>query len=160
VKKILIALDYDPSSVKVAETGFSIGKAMDAQIILLHVITEPTYYFSTDYSPVTGFTGYMDTMPSMLVNIESLKEASVHFLEKNKTQLGDSKIITMVREGDYAESILNAAQEVKADIIVIGSHSRNWMDEILMGSVTEKVLHHTTIPLFIIPTKKQKTEHS
>jgi len=42
------------------------------------------------------------------------------------------------------------------DIIVMGSHSRRWFDEILMGSVTETVLHNTSVPLFIIPTKKQK----
>ncbi len=61
----------------------------------------------------------------------------------------------LVKEGDFAESILNAAKEVNADIIVVGSHSRKWMENIVMGSVTEKVLHHTTIPLFIVPTKKQ-----
>jgi len=41
-----------------------------------------------------------------------------------------------------------------ADIIVMGSHSRRWLENIVMGSVTEEVLHHTSIPLFIIPTKK------
>jgi nucleotide-binding universal stress UspA family protein len=35
----------------------------------------------------------------------------------------------------------------------MGSHSRRWLEKILMGSVTETVLHKTTIPLFIVPTK-------
>ena len=48
-----------------------------------------------------------------------------------------------------------AVDEVKADIIVIGSHSRKWLENIVMGSVTEKVLNHTSVPLFIVPTKKQ-----
>jgi nucleotide-binding universal stress UspA family protein len=38
----------------------------------------------------------------------------------------------------------------------MGSHSRKWLENIVMGSVTEKVLHHTSIPLFIIPTKHNK----
>ena len=38
----------------------------------------------------------------------------------------------------------------------MGSHSRRWLENILMGSVAEKVLHHSTIPIFIIPTKKDK----
>ena len=42
---------------------------------------------------------------------------------------------------------------MSADVIVMGSHSRSGLDKILMGSVAEKVLHHTSIPLFIIPTK-------
>jgi nucleotide-binding universal stress UspA family protein len=61
----------------------------------------------------------------------------------------------MVAEGDFADSILNVAKEIHADVIVMGSHSRKWLENIIMGSVTEKVLHNTSIPLFIIPTKKQ-----
>jgi nucleotide-binding universal stress UspA family protein len=37
----------------------------------------------------------------------------------------------------------------------MGSHSRKWLEKIVMGSVTEKVLNQTSIPLFIVPTKKQ-----
>ena len=62
----------------------------------------------------------------------------------------------MVEEGDFAEVILKTARHIHADIIVMGSHSRRWLDKILMGSVTEKVLHRTSIPLFIIPTKGNK----
>jgi nucleotide-binding universal stress UspA family protein len=60
----------------------------------------------------------------------------------------------LVKEGDFGETIVKTATDLHADIIVMGSHSRRWLDEILMGSVTEKVLHHTSIPLFIIPIKK------
>ena len=58
------------------------------------------------------------------------------------------------KDEEVKNSILEAAKEVNADIIVIGSHSRRWLEEILMGSVTEKVLHHTLTPLLIVPTKK------
>jgi len=44
---------------------------------------------------------------------------------------------------------------VDADFIVLGSHSRKWLENIVMGSVTENVLRKTSIPLLIIPTKKQ-----
>jgi len=36
----------------------------------------------------------------------------------------------------------------------MGSHSQKWLENIIMGSVTKEVLRKTTIPLFIIPTKK------
>jgi len=44
---------------------------------------------------------------------------------------------------------------LNADIIVMGSHSRKWLESIIMGSETEVVLKKTVIPLFIVPTKKQ-----
>ncbi len=156
MKKVLIALDWDPTAQKVAETGFSLAKAMGAEVTLLHIITDPVYYSSTDYSPIMGFNGYMDLGPIQLDSIDSLKNASLHFLDKSKQHLGDETIRTLVKEGDLAEAILKAAKDQHADIIVMGSHSRRWLDEILMGGVTEKVLHHTSIPLFIIPTKKPK----
>jgi nucleotide-binding universal stress UspA family protein len=40
------------------------------------------------------------------------------------------------------------------DFIVMGSHSLKWLENLVIGSVTEKVLHYTTIPVFIVPTKK------
>jgi nucleotide-binding universal stress UspA family protein len=155
VKKVLIALDYDPTAQKVAEVGFSVAKAMNAEIILLHVISDPVYYSATEYSPIMGFNGFMDTGQMQLDSPDGLKQAALHFLDKSRHHLGDKSIQILIKEGDFAESILKAAKELHADIIILGSHSRKWLENIVMGSVTEKVLHHTPIPLFIIPTKKQ-----
>jgi len=112
------------------------------------------FYASVGYSPVMGFSGYIDVSPLQLESVEGLREASLQYLDKTKMHLGDGNIKTLVKEGDYADSILLAAKESDADIIVLGSHSRKWLENVLIGSVTEKVLHNTTLPLFIVPTKK------
>jgi nucleotide-binding universal stress UspA family protein len=156
ISKVLIALDYNPTAQKVAEVGFSMAKSMNAEVVLLHVIIDPVFYASSGYSPIMGFNGYMDMVPMQLDSVDELKNATLHYLDKSKQHLGDKTIQTIVKEGDFADSILETAKELKADIIVIGSHSRKWLENIVMGSVTEKVLHHTSIPLFIVPTKKGK----
>src|ERR1035437_5697183 len=145
MKKILIALDYDPTAQKVAEKGYEFAKTMGAEVTLLHVISDAVYYSSTDYSPIMGFTGYMSTNPLELNTIEVLKDASLKFLDKTRNHLGDTTIRTMVAEGDFADAILATAKSVHADIIVLGSHSRKWLENIVMGSVTEEVLRRTTI---------------
>jgi len=155
-KKVLIALDYNPTAQKVAEYGFSIASAMNSEIVLLHVISEPVYYSSGNYSSIMGFTGFLNFDPSQLNVIEELKKASLRFLEKTKHHLGDDSMDTFVVEGDCGNSILMTAKDLHADIIVMGSHSQKWLENIVMGSVTEKVLRHTSIPLFIIPTKQNK----
>ena len=155
MKKVLIALDYDPTAQKVAKCGFLLAKSMGAEVILLHVISDPVYYSSAEYSPIMGLTGDMATYPLQLDSVDGLKKVSQHFLDKLKNHFGDETIRTLVREGDFAESILKAAKDLHADIIVLGSHSRKWLENIVMGSVTKEVLRHTSIPLFIIPTKKQ-----
>lgn len=151
----MIAMDYDPTAQIVAETGFALAKSMGAEVILLHVISDPTYYSSTEYSPIMGFTGYLDTGPVQFDSIDGLRKASLHFLNKTKNHLGNQDIKTLVREGEFADSIIKAAKDHQADVIVLGSHSRKWLENIVMGSVTEKVLRHSTIPLFIVPTKKR-----
>jgi nucleotide-binding universal stress UspA family protein len=155
MKKVLIALDYDPTAQKVAAAGFSLAKCMRAEVILLHVISERVYYSSTEYSPIMGLNSGMDFGPIDLDSIDGLKKVSLHFLGKLKDHFEDKSAQVLVEEGDFAESILKTAKDLNIDIIVMGSHSRKWLEEILVGSVTENVLHHTTIPLFIIPTRKR-----
>jgi nucleotide-binding universal stress UspA family protein len=152
ILKVLIALDYNPTAQKVAESGFSMAKAMKAEITLLHVISDPVYYYSTEYSPIMGFNGFLEASQ---LNVDGLKNAALQYLDKTAHHLGDKTIRTLIKEGDFAESILKTAKEIHSDIIILGSHSRKWLENVLMGSVTEKVLRQTTIPLIIIPTKKQ-----
>jgi nucleotide-binding universal stress UspA family protein len=154
VKKVLIALDYNPTAQKVAEKGYSIAKAMNAEIVLLHVVSDIVYYSSMEYSPIMGFNGFMETGPTLLESPDGLKQAALHFLDKTRQHLGDKSIQTIVKEGDFAEMIMKTAKELNSDIIILGSHSRKWLENIVTGSVTEEVLRHSTIPLFIIPTKK------
>jgi len=153
MKKVLIALDYNPSAQKVAEAGFDLAKAMNAQTILLHVTSDTTYYSSLNYSPIMGFGGFGNPYTVEADTLEEIKKAAQMFLDKSKEHLSDDKIETVVKDGDFAETILNTAKELNAEIIVMGTHSRRGLDKILMGSVAEKVLHHSLIPLFIIPTK-------
>ena len=156
MKKILIAIDYDPTAQKVAEEGFELAKTMGAEVVLLHVIADPVYYSSTDYSPIMGFTGYLDTDLLQLSTIDELKKASLHFLEKTRIHLGDPNIDIIVEEGDFAKTILKTAKHLNVSTIVMGSHSRKWLENIVMGSVTNDVLHRSSIPLFIVPTKHRK----
>jgi nucleotide-binding universal stress UspA family protein len=154
MKQILIALDYDPTAQKIAETGLTLAKSMNAHVTLLHVIASPAYYSSLDYSPIMGFNGFGIT--DLQNTFIELKKLSQGFLDKSKEHLGDNSIQTIIKEGDSSDAILEAAREIHADIIVIGSHSRRGLDKILMGSVTENVLYKTPIPLFIVPTKTKK----
>lgn len=157
MKKVLIGLDYNPTAQKIAETGFSLAKAMGAEVLLIHVISDPAYYSSTAYSPIMGFGGYMGLNFSQSGIIDELKKASEDFLDQSKKHLGDTSIQTLVKEGDVAEIILDVAKESGADMIVLGSHSQKWLSAIIMGSATQKVLYHSPIPLLIIPTKKQNS---
>jgi len=152
MKKVLIALDYDPTAQKVAEAGFTMAEAMGAEVTLLHVMVNQIMYASA-YASMGAWQ--IDAFDTIEAN-EILKTGSHNFLEKAKKHLGDKSIQIVQKEGDFAQMILETAAELHADCIVLGSHSQKWLENILMGSVTEEVLRKSTIPLFIVPTKKRK----
>ena len=145
MNKVLIALDYDPTAKKVAKSGYSIASAMGAEVILLHVIQDLTVYSLS----------YLNMGPLQLDSVVELKEASQHFLDKTKLFLGDLTIQTVVKEGNFADSIIQTAKELDVDIIVMGSLSKKWLENIVLGSVSQKVMLQSTIPMFIVPTKKE-----
>ena len=153
MKKTLIALDYNPSAQKIAETGYALAKSMNARVILLHVVSDAAYYSSLNYSPIMGFDSFSNLDILQTDIVEELKKGAQEYLDKSKQHLGDETIQTVIKDGDFGKSILDAATEMNVDIIVMGTHSQRGLDKILMGSVAEKVLHHSSIPLFIIPTK-------
>ncbi len=155
MKNILIALDYNPSAQKVAEMGYALAKSMKAETILLHVITEKSYYSAIEYGPIMGFPGYVDPEFLKIKEPRDLEKKSQEYLDQSKRHLGDENIKTEMSIGDAASEILKKAKELRADVVVMGSHSRRWLEKILIGSVTEEVLRGIEIPLFIVPTKDE-----
>jgi len=153
--KVLIALDYDPTAQKVADAGFAMAKSMDAEITLLHVMSDPVYFSSVENAPITGMTDSLGVDPLVFDADDMMKEVSQHFLDTIKQHLGDKSAEIVLEEGNFADTILMKAKEMGADILVMGSHSHRWLEEIVMGSVTAQVLRLITIPLFVVPTKKR-----
>lgn len=145
MKKVLIALDFHPSATKVIEAGFEIAKTMNAKVVLLH-----TKIQLVNYSLIYKKIGSMK-----LDSLDDLELAAHSFLEKVKHDIGADMIQTIVKQGDFAASILKTAKELEVDIIVMGSHSTKWLEEIVLGRITNEFLQHTTIPLIIIPTGRK-----
>jgi len=146
VKKVLIALDYDATSKKVAEEGYSLAQSMNAETILLHVISElPVYYSDSNYSH--------EFKVDMMGDLNKTTQA---FLDKAKKHLGDEDIQTVLIEGEIADSILKTAKKMDVTIIVMGSHRLKWLESILLGSQAEDILTNSPIPVLIVPVKKKE----
>lgn len=149
MKKILIALDYDPLAEKVASTGYTIAKALNASVLLLHVVQEPAYYSTAEYSPIMGFTGFNDS--GTLEATEYFKKEAYRFLEESRRHLNEESIEISVVEGDSADAIVSSAIVFGADLIVMGTHRRKGLDKLLLGNLYVKVLNNTPVPLLTIP---------
>ncbi|MFO7721045.1 MAG: universal stress protein [Gillisia sp.] len=153
MKKVLIAVDYSPSSEKITEAGYKLSKDMQASVCIMHVITDIKYY-GMEYPAFMGYTGYnMDIDLTMEDEVQNVAEG---FLEKTKEHFKDPELSTHIGRGDTADTILNYASEWNADVLVIGTHSRSALEKFFIGDVASEILKSATIPLYIIPIREEK----
>ena len=153
LKRVLIALDYNPSAQKVAEVGYSIAKTLGAECMLLHILSTPIIYTSVNYDPIMGFSGF-EALENYQLNSELLSKSAKKYLDKVKKHLGDSKIEIIVKEGEFDQQIMETTKNYKADMIVMGTHSHQWLEKILVGSTTESIIQISQIPILVVPTNK------
>lgn len=157
MKKILIALDYSPTAAQVASWGQELTKALQADATLLHVVVESANYSANIYDPIMGFVGfpYLDHEADRPPDTST--QEALSYLEKTRQHLKNQTMKTLVARGNVSDIILETAEEIDADIIVIGTNSRHGLEEFLLGSTAHKLIQHAHIPLFIIP---KPHEHS
>ncbi len=152
MKKILIAVDYNPVSEKVAEQGYELAKSLNAEVCLIHVLDDVGFY-GAQYPTFMGYDGYSGMGPDLDVAME-MRNIAEEFLEKARTHLDDPQVKTHLAEGDTAKTIMAYGEEWGANILVMGTHSHSVLEKLLLGTVAEKILEKTKIPVYLVPVKK------
>jgi nucleotide-binding universal stress UspA family protein len=148
MKKILIALDYNPNSEKVVQMGNELAKLMDAEICLFHVLAEVRYY-GMQYEPFMGYDGYAFPVDYKIQD-EFVKVAQ-DYLDKTAQHIGGENVTTHLAEGDTAKTILEYADDWGADVIVMGTHSHSTLEKLFLGTVASTLLERTKIPVYMVP---------
>ena len=143
IKKVLIVLDSDPTALKVAKVGFMMAKSMDAEVILMRVIIN-----------LVNYSLKILKMDSLFV--EDIKEIFKDFITETSVKQCDNMNSIIVKQGNFAVSLINEANKMAAEIIIMGSQNSKWLEELVMGRVTNEQLQLSKIPILIIPTKKHE----
>ena len=88
----------------------------------------------------------------------TLREQMLHELGALVADCRDLSIITMVGEGHVGDSICHEAAQHAADLIVMTSHGQSGLHHFALGSVTDKVLHGTQVPVLVMHSLAQYAE--
>lgn len=143
MKKILVATDFSPGAVAALHQGLVLADKFVAQLLLLHVIHDP--------AEAPGFYSSKKAGKKVFRNME---EAAVKMMEefvgahlKKKMKI---KIETRVVPGLPAERIVHCASKEKADMIVMGTHGRNGLKRLMIGSVADKVIRSASCPVLVV----------
>jgi nucleotide-binding universal stress UspA family protein len=151
MKKICIALDTSPSAKKIAKTGFNYAKALQAEVVFIHVIDNAGVYVNT-YDPIMNYNGFLVNQNIKIV--ESLEKEAKSFLDSTAKYLGEPTTEVKVIEGNPEYEILNFAKEWSADLLVIGTHSHSLLEDIFMGNIAASIVKSSKIPVLVIPVKE------
>ena len=140
LQKIICALDLSEHSKTVAEYACMLAKAMNASIVAVYAAPTLTQY--------TGFHVPPNTIDSFVGEIVSgAEKAMAQFVSENFEGV-ETKAEVVV--GYAAEEILEIAAKEEADMIVMGTHGRKGIDRILFGSVAERVVKNSHLPVLTI----------
>ncbi|MEN8424005.1 universal stress protein [Acinetobacter junii] len=141
-QKILVAIDDSEISANVIQQAAQLAKALNSQITLVQVMTlDP--YLADAYLRMGQSNELIERVRSYVQ--ENLKKAQKQFEELGQT------VATQVVEGfSVHEEIIKAAQNLEVDLIIMGSHGRTGFKKFILGSVAQKVLGESHIPVLIV----------
>jgi nucleotide-binding universal stress UspA family protein len=137
MKKILIAHDGSKSSDKALKRGLEIAERFDSAVTVMTVI--PSLYL----------TELMETDREKI--LRTLSEDAEKMMAKIKAGPRNiSSLKTVIKQGSPADEILKAAEKMKADMIVTGSHGRHGAQKFLLGSVSSKIIDHASCNVLVV----------
>lgn len=153
-KKILISLDCSQMGKHVFEQGFALAKMTGASLLLVHVLS--TEEEGSPYIPVSTFEYYPgmweQVSESHLQEWEIWKNKSAEMLQSFCAQANTAAVNTEFRQvpGNPSRVICDLAGNWGADLIVIGRRGNSGLTELLLGSVSNYVLHHAPCSVYVV----------
>lgn len=152
--KILVAIDTSEIGKQVFDTAMTLAKATGASLMLLHVLSseeEGSPYLPIIFSGM-GYAGGDKIIETYREEWEAFAKQGLKLLESRQQEATLAGITTEVtqRSGSPGKTICEFAQTWQADTIVIGRRGHSGMSELLLGSVSNYVLHHATCLVLIV----------
>lgn len=144
-QRILVTTDGSALSKKAVRSAIDLASSMKAELVALHVV--PRY-------PVSYFEGGIS-----VTNAEAARTEK-HWADKGQALVdgvraaaeaeGVKAKAVIARSDMVAESIIAAAKKHKCDVVVMASHGRRGLKRVLLGSETQQVLTHSSLPVLVL----------
>jgi universal stress protein A len=132
-RRVLFATDFSPASEQARDAARELGKTLDAEVIVLHVVE-------------THFHPYPIALP------DGARLAAQHDLEHLEAafRCAGVRARAALRSGHAADAIVAAASEHAVDLVVLGTHGRRGLTRLAMGSVAECVVRSCPVPVMTV----------
>ena len=133
--KVLCPIDFSEHSLAALEVALKVVQQNDAELYLLNVAPMPAG--AAGFQPVP-----LDSYPI----VEKDRREQLEKLARERIPAA-VRCETLVTSGDPAERVLETARGLGADLIVMGTHGRKGLGHLVLGSVAERVVRESPIPV-------------
>lgn len=135
--RILVAVDGSDSAKRAFERSVYLAKRCNSKLDIIHVVLDSTY-------------GGDSAATFQL--IEELKERGKKLLDecKNEAMRNGIQVETLLKLGDHAQVLIETANKGDYELIMMGSRGLSPFKELLLGSVSFKVMHHAKCPVMVV----------
>jgi nucleotide-binding universal stress UspA family protein len=143
--RILVALDFADNTDRLLEVTMQQAKPCGATVYLVHVA-----------EPDPAFVGYAAGPDVVRDQVAQEFRDQHRLLQAHADALRASGLdaTALLVQGPTAKSILSEAERLQIDMIVMGTHGRTAVMDILVGSVSHAVLRNTALPVLLVPVKR------
>lgn len=140
IKHILVPTDFSAPSERASTMAVELARAFDAKVTLLHVWSIPN-------------TGYAE---ALTWPVDSMEKAAKRALDEAlaSTLALYPKTVAVLREGNEWRTVVEVAEELGVDLVVMGTHGRRGLPRLVLGSVAEKVVRLCPVPVITVASPK------
>jgi nucleotide-binding universal stress UspA family protein len=145
IRRILCPIDFSDHSRRALDHAIAIARWYESTVTVLHVFSS---------APVAAFgPGPVVVEPMVLtpVDRDQLLADTKAFAEAERAP--GVRIDAVLREGNAAREIVEQANSMTADLLVIGTHGRSGFERLLLGSIAERVLRTASCPVMTVPIR-------
>ena len=146
IKIILVATDFTDLADHATSYAVDLARQLDARVTLLHAYEIPVYGF-----PDGTLIATADVAAKISIAAQTAMDALVQ-----KHKASGVPVTSMVTDGPTVDEVNRVAQELNADLIVVGTHGRRGLSRALLGSVAEGVIRTSTRPVLAIHAPQAK----
>lgn len=144
-KTLLVPHDFSPCADRALALASDLARLHGSKVVLVHV---------TDLPPgLTADAMLSDRETGELVRVDAYaRSGATSRLEALAAPYRDAGLEVSIRAvlGDTADEILQLVPEVGADVIIMGTHGREGIKHLLMGSMAEKVVRQSDVPVLTV----------
>ncbi len=157
MKQLLVAVDFSKNTNAVLEQATALSSALNAKLWILHVTSCETQTMIYESSPFSDYAPEFIGMPGDVqlarnLSADEIKREHQHLLGIS-TQLREKGVDAqaILLKGDAAKLILEKADDLGVEMIILGTHGHGLLHKALLGSVSEAVMRHAQCNLMIVP---------